>query len=147
MAFYDQVHATRKYRLLTRKRDIAGNEYIYLTGVASTAAGSWVAYDELGITQLLDQDVADSVIGPVAVAKAAVDATTEFGWYQIFGKATAVAATVADGAKVFPSTTAGSADDTGTAGAQIVGAKWRSADSGGTATVQLNYPFTGVNVA
>ncbi len=146
MPFQTQVHATKKVRLGTRKKDIAGNEYIYLTGVASTAAGSWVAYDELYVTQLLDQDVADSVIGPVAVAQAATIAST-FGWYMIFGKASASAQTVADGAKVFPHATAGSADDTGTAGAQILGAKWRSADSAGLATVQLNYPWTGANVA
>ncbi len=146
MPFNTQVHAVKKVRLGTRKKDLAGNEYIYLTGVANTAAGSWVAYDELGITQLLDQDVADSVIGPVAVASAATVAST-FGWYMIFGKATATAETVADGAKVFPHATAGSADDTGTAGAQIIGAKWRSANAAGVATVQLNYPWVGANVA
>jgi hypothetical protein len=147
MAFYDDVHSTKKYRLGTRKRDVAGNEYIYLTGVGSTAAGSWVTYDELYVTTLMDTDVAASVIAPAAVAKAAVDATTEYGWYLIWGSGSAAAATVAADAKVFASATAGSCDDTGTAGQQIVGAVWRSADASSLATVQLNYPMVGINVA
>lgn len=147
MAFYDEVHATKKYRLGTRKRDVAGNEYIYLKGAASVAVGSWVSFDELYATTLVDTDVAASVIAPVAVAKAAVDATTEYGWFLIYGSGSASAATVADNAKVFATATAAQCDDTGTAGQQVIGAMWRSTDASGLATVQLNYPILGVNVA
>lgn len=144
---FNQVHATKKQRLGTRKRDAAGNEYIYLTGVASTAAGSWVAFDELGITALLDTDVAASLVSPVAVAQAATVAST-YGWYMIFGTCSAtVEASFADNSKIFAVATAGSADDSGTAGNQLVGAYGRSAISGGQATVQLVYPVCGVNVA
>lgn len=147
MSQFDQVHSTKKYRLLTRKRDVAGNEYVYLKGVASTAVGSAVTFDEAGATQLVDTDVASSVIAPMAVAQAAVDATTEFGWYMIYGSCSCSAATVADNAKVFATATAAQLDDTGTAGQQVVGAVWRSADSGGLATIQLSYPMLGINVA
>jgi hypothetical protein len=145
---FNQVHSTKKQRLMTRKRDVAGNEYIYLTGVASTAAGSWVVFDELGITALIDTDTAatTSAGGFVAVAQAATVAST-YGWYMIAGSCSAAAATVADNGEVFPTSTAGTADDTGTGGLQIVGAKWRSADSSGFATVQLLYPLIGVDVA
>jgi hypothetical protein len=148
MAFYDEIDSSKKFRLGTRVKDSAANEYIYLTGVASTAAGSWVAYDELGITQLLDADVAASMVSPIAVAKAAVDASTEFGWYLIWGKGLAnVEASFADNSKIFANAVAGSSDDSGTAGNQIVGANGRSAIASGQATVQLAYPVCGVNVA
>lgn len=145
---FDQVHSTKKHRLGTIKRDVAGNEYVYLQGVASTVAGSWVAFDELGVTTLLDTDVAASMVSPIAVAQAAVDATTEYGWYMVRGKTQAnVEASFADNSKIFAVTVAGSADDSGTAGNQIVGAYGRSAISSGQATVQLMYPVCGVNVA
>ena len=147
MAFFGQVHTTRKFRLGTRSRDVAGNEYIYLKGVSSLAAGNWTTFDNDFQTIIMDTDVAASVIGPVAVAKAAVDASTKFGWFGIYGMHSATAATVAADTKVFAIATGGSADDTGTAGQQVVGAVWRTADSGGLATVQLNYPMVGINVA
>lgn len=148
MSQFDQVHSTKKYRLGTRKTDAAGNIYVYLKGVASTVAGSWVAFDELGVTQLLDTDVAASMVSPIAVAQAAVDATTEYGWYMIAGKTQAnVEASFADNSKIFAVATAGSADDSGTAGNQIVGAYGRSAIASGQATVQLSFPVCGVNVA
>jgi hypothetical protein len=144
---FNEVHSTKKQRLMTRRRDREGNEYIYLKGVASCIAGSWVMFDEAGTTTLLDTDVAASLIGGIAVAQAAVDATTEYGWFMIFGTCSAGAATVADNAKVFASATAGVCDDTGTAGNQIVGAYWRSTDASSLATVQLIFPVSGVNVA
>lgn len=148
MPQFTDIHATKKQRLGTRKRDAAGNEYIYLQGVASCAAGSWVSFDELGVTTLLDTDVAASMVAPIAVAQAAVDATTEYGWFMIFGTCLAnVEAAFADNSKIFAVATAGSADDSGTAGNQIVGAYGRSAISGSQATVQLIYPVCGVNVA
>lgn len=145
---FNEVHSTKKQRLLTRKKDSAGNEYVYLKGVASVVAGSWVAFDELGVTQLLDTDVAASMVSPIAVAQAAVDSTTEYGWFMVLGSCLAnVEASFADNSKIFAVATAGSADDSGTAGNQIIGAYGRSAISGSQATVQLNYPVCGVNVA
>jgi hypothetical protein len=145
MSQFDQVHATKKYRLLTRKRDVAGNEYIYLQGVGSTAAGSWVTYDEAGVTALLDSDNTNG--SPVAVAQAAVDATTEYGWYMIFGSCSAAAGDVADNGRVFASATAGTCDDAAIADEQVIGAVWRSVETSALATVQLSYPFVGVDEA
>jgi hypothetical protein len=127
--------------------DASGNEYIYLKGVASVVAGSWVAYDENNATALLDTDVAATLVGPLAVAMAAVVAD-KYGWFaRVHKGVSSVAGTVADGGKVFPTATAGSCDDTGTAGQQILGAVYRSADSGGAATVQIDRPWIGANVA
>jgi len=142
----DDIHDTEVVKVLTRAKDANGNEYIFLKGVASTVAGSWVAYDEQAVTALLDTDVAATLVSPIAVAQAAIVAN-KYGWYMIFGSCSAGAATVVDNTKVFSTATAGVCDDTGTAGNQIIGAYWRSADSSSLATVQLTYPVSGVNVA
>jgi hypothetical protein len=143
MAFYDEVHSTKKQRLGTRRRDVAGNEYVYLTGVGSTVAGDVVAYDEEYITTRLLQ----ATIGQIGVAKAAIDATTKFGWYQIYGKATSVkvlSGFAADQAGTFSTSTAGSVDDAGAGGEEFIfGMLGRSAIASGTATMQLNYPWKG----
>ena len=140
MAFYDQVHAEKKFRLGTRVRDVAGNEFIYLQGVASCAVGSWVSFDEAHVTTLT---VADAQ-GRIAVARAAVDATTEYGWFQIYGTCSALClASFADNGKVYLTSTAGSVDDADVAGDAVVGAVGRSARNAttGLATFELNYPM------
>lgn len=117
-----------------------GGEFIYLKGVASTVAGSWVTYNnEDGTTALL----AANAIGPVAVATAATDAATKYGWYQIRGLANAVSADVADSGKVYIDTASGRADDAVVVGDRITGAKWASADdtATGKALVRLDRPF------
>ena len=133
------VDTEKAYALGTRGKDNEGNEYIYLTGVASTVVGSWVTYDELGITTLL---VANA-IGPVAVAMAITDATTDFGWYQIFGKAEAsIAANTAADVMIGYETSSGVAGDEKAAGDMIYGAVSRDAvTTAAIATVQITYPF------
>lgn len=142
MAFNTDVHAEKKFRLGTRVKDKAGNEFIYLQGVASTAAGSWVSFDEAHVSTLL----AANAVGRVAVAQAAVDATTKYGWYQIYGKASGKVLTLfADNGKIYSTSTAGSVDDAVVSGDLVVGAIGRSAIDGGAATgqayVELSYPF------
>lgn len=142
MAFNTDIHTEQKYRLGTRVKDRSGNEFIYLKGVTSTAAGSWVSFDEAHVTTLL---VANAV-GRVAVAQAAVNASTKFGWYQIYGKASGKVLTgFADNGKIFSTATAGSVDDAVVTGDLVVGAIGRSAIDGGAATgqayVELSYPF------
>ncbi len=74
------IHTTARNPVGTRAFDDAGNEYIYLKGVASTVLGSWVYYDELFLTVLT---VANS-LGGIAIAYGATVAST-WGWYGIFG--------------------------------------------------------------
>ena len=127
----------------TRAMDKDGNEYIYLQGVASTADGSWVAFDEAHLTTLLTTNV----IGRVAVAQAAIVAS-RYGWYQIYGydsgaKAISGGACAAD-VCLYTTSTAGSVDDVKTATEGIFGATSRVAESGssGVIGVELNYPYT-----
>jgi len=140
------LDATALNRVGTVAIDTDGNEWIYLLGVASVIAGSWVAYDELFATLGLDTDVAASITSPVAVAGAACVAAL-YGWFGIKGKFSAAAATVADNGKVFATSTVFVCDDASVAGSQIVPAMWRSADASSLATVQIDHPFCGINVA
>jgi hypothetical protein len=115
-------------------------EFIYLTGVSSTAVGSWVTYNmDDGSTTL----IVPNAIGPVAVAMSACDSTSEYGWYQIQGKAIASASDVADNAKVYIDTAAGKCDDAVVAGDKVHNAKWASAEDTATslAEVEIARPF------
>jgi hypothetical protein len=127
--------------------DALGNfaEYVMLKGVASTIVGSVVNYDEAGVTALITA----SSVGPVAVACAICDSTSEYAWYGITGTfPTDVVANCADNAKLGRETTDGKVGDSFAAGYQIVGAVSR-AETTGAAVVncQFNRGFTGMNVA
>jgi len=116
-------------------------EFIYLQGVANTAVGSWVVYnDDDFSTVLLGADM----IGPVAVAMAPVVAGL-YGWYQIRGKAIGkVLAGFLDNANVYATATAGSVDDAVVAGDRVKNAKGASAigvPSAGLAEFEIWRPF------
>lgn len=135
------VDTAKKHQLGSRALDVDGNEYIYLTGVASTAAGSWVTFDELHITTLA---VADAV-GRVAIAMAATVAS-RYGWYQIYGKSTtAIAASpISDGEQLYLSATlSGKVEATNVAGDLIKGVLARGAAGADTSpfTIEMSYPF------
>ena len=137
MAWYSEVDSSKKWRLGTRKRDVAGNEYIYLAGVASLVAEDFVVFDESYATT---RAIADEV-GPVAVAMAAVDASTEYGWFGIYGVFTGDTATVAADKALYLTATAGRLDDADVAGDSVHGAFSMAADSSNSCSVFLNYPF------
>lgn len=119
-----------------------GGEFIFLKGVASTAVGSFVTYNPDDFTTTL---LAANAIGPVAVAMAATDAATKYGWYQIQGKAVGrVLAGFVDDANVYATATAGSVDDAVVAGDRVKGAKGASAigtPSAGLAEFEIARPF------
>lgn len=117
----------------TRARDTSGNEYVFMLGVASTAAYSVVTYDESFVTTL----IAANAVGGVAIAQAAVVADT-YGWYLVKGTGSAKAATtvVAD-LPAYIDGTAGQIDDDVVSGDLVYGMIIRSTTSGGLATVQL----------
>jgi hypothetical protein len=128
-------------KIVTAKDPTYGEgEFIYLKGASSTAVGSWVTYNmDDGTTTLL----VPNAIGPVAVAMSANSSTSNYGWYQIQGKAIANAADVADNAKVYIDTAAGRCDDAVVAGDKVHNAKWASAEDTATnlAEVEIARPF------
>jgi hypothetical protein len=138
-------HGTTVYdfRLGTRKKDAAGNEYVFLQGVASTVDGSLVSFG-LSTTNVFQSALSvTGVRGPVAIANAIVDTTAKAGWYQIYGLSTTAlynGAAVAN-AKVYSAST-GKIDDAVVSGDQIDGAVVGTTVSGsGAGAVYLSYPF------
>lgn len=117
-------------------------EFIYLKGVASTAIGSWVTYNQDDNTTAL---LAANAIGPVAIAMSANTSASSYGWYQIYGKAVgAVLSGFVDNANVYATATAGSVDDAIVAGDLVKNAKGASAigtPSAGLAEFEIQYPF------
>jgi hypothetical protein len=85
---------------------------------------------------------------PVAVAMAACDATTKFGWYQIGGSATvkktAVKVDPAVARQVYISATSGRVMQTSAAGKNILGARWEATttvtSTTSTAVITMNRP-------
>ena len=75
MAWYNDVDASKKWRLGTRKFSVDNKEFIYLKGVASLVAEDLVVYDD-AYTAVRSVDGGDKQ-GGCAVAMAAVDAATE----------------------------------------------------------------------
>lgn len=116
-------------------------EFIYLKGVASTAVGSWVVYngDDFSTTLL-----GANAIGPVAVAMSA-SVASQYGWYQISGKAIGKALTgYVDNALVYATATAGSVDDAVVAGDRVKNALGASAvdtPSTGLAEFEIQRPW------
>jgi hypothetical protein len=122
-------------------------KFIYLAGVASTAAGDLVVFDPKAGTTT--RTVAASR-GPVAVAQAATVAST-YGWYQIFGSApvsTVSAGTGAANSLLAVTSTAGQATVSGTSSVKIDGAICQSTQgSPGTnyTVVLLDFPSANGN--
>jgi len=141
------VDTSAKHQVGTRAIDSDGNEYIYLQGVASTAAGDWVSFDEEGVTTRLVEDAR----GRVGIAMAAIVASS-YGWYQIFGVneiAKGRSGAISDNSCLYTySTNAGQVDDVDgdASGEMVIGAFSRSTDTSGVFTAELRYPMV-INAA
>jgi len=112
-------------------------EFIYLKGLASTAIGEVVVYnaDDYSTKLAVANDK-----GPIAVSMSA-NVASQFGWYQVRGKASALALSgFADDGDCYLTSTAGSMDDADVAGDYIASMKGASGVSGGLADVEINYP-------
>lgn len=137
------VHTSQQNPLGMRQFDAAGNEYIYLKGVASLVAGDWVTYNPAtGVTVRIP---AATTNGLLAVAIAAPTAT-QFGWFQIFGLTPTYTAITTDAAADGKTLTVGS----GTAGRastgpvttkNMFGAVAVGASASNIGTAFIAYPF------
>jgi hypothetical protein len=111
-------------------------EFVYLTGVANTAAGAWVTYDIDGASALL----VASAVGPVAIAMSA-NVASQYGWYMIHGKHNAALCwgtlALASNALLYATASAGLVDDAVVSGDLIRGAKCDEAKTTGGSTVAV----------
>lgn len=144
----NQTSTTKQHALGTRIRAVdptyGEGEFIYLAGVASTAAGDIVTYDQKAGTTVRGVHAGTGSNGPVAVAMAAAGAGS-YGWYCISGSCPVKAGTVAANARTYMTGTAAQVDDAVVAGDAIDGMYIKAADSGGFATVQLDHPSVNGN--
>ena len=112
-------------RAVDRGSDDRGmGEFIYLLGVASVAIGTWVHYraDNWGTVRAVSDG-----FGPMAVAMGATVAS-QYGWFQIQGKASALFKTAfLDDGDCYLTSTDGSLDDTNAAGDYVTNALGASA--------------------
>ena len=118
------VETTRSEDVGTVRSDEFGNKYIYLQGIASVALGSVVTYKITSLTGCTMVLATTGSKGHIAVAMAAVVASS-YGWFQIEGWTEEVLAIsggdAAVGGRVFLTSTAGSIDDVVTEGDEIIG--------------------------
>lgn len=114
-------------------------EFIYLQGLALTALGETVIYDQnAGTTK---RAVAGDR-GPCAVAMAA-NVASQFGWYQIGGLTKMKSGTVVAAGAVYLTATPGTVDDAVVATDKIDGARFKTADgtpAAGFAWAMLDRP-------
>jgi len=141
-----EISTTKQHDLGTIIRAVDSSygvgEFIYLLGVASTAADDWVTYnaDDFGTTRL----VADA-IGPVAIAMGA-NVASSYGWYQISGKTNATCLTaMADNGRVFCTATAGAVDDASVTGDLVNNAKGASLSTATNADFEISRPWVDNN--
>lgn len=139
------IHTTQQNPLGQRVADDLGNEYIYLLGVASTAAGDWVKY--VPGTFATARLVANTAVsGLVAVAMAAIVASN-WGWYQIFGLTPTYTAITTDGSADGKILSMGASGSDGralpgpTTTKDIIGAVCVGASASNQGTAAISYPF------
>ena len=138
---HNDVHATQQNPLGAVRMFSDGNQYIYLKGVASTAANDWVVFDE---TYQTTRAVATSG-GPAAIAQAATIAST-FGWYLYIGSGTAyVLSAAVSAATLYANAQAGAASATVVSNKGYLNVMTATAAASNAATVRINRPWLGDN--
>lgn len=146
----EETSTTKKHTLGTIVRckhpDYGTAEFIYLQGIGSTVAGSWVTYRARDFLTAL---AVGNAIGPVAIAMSA-NVASQYGWYMIHGAyPSAKSGDVASNGNLYTTATAGKVDDAIVTGDRIWGAKATAADNSthGTVAVEIARPFMndGVN--
>lgn len=135
---HDDVHATQLNPLGAVRTFSDGNDYIYLKGVTSCADGSVVVFQPGVWTAVL---VATTVKGSVAIAQAAIDASTKYGWFLYIGSDVITVRTACtSNTALFAGGVAGYVDVAAVKGDQILNMVIRNAAAanGGSAVIQVN---------
>jgi hypothetical protein len=141
--------ANHPFGTRVRAKDIGSTaygdaEFVYVKGVSSGAIAKWAGYNtKSGATTLAVNDG----IYPLGVMVSTLDATTKYGWLQIWGRGVGKCLTAfADNGVVYLTSSAGSIDDASVIGDVVHNAMGRN---GGTVTIgdlagefQLNYPYS-----
>lgn len=139
---HDDVHTSQLNPLGAVRMFSDGNSYIYLKGATSMAANNWVTFREGEFTAIR---MVAGAKGSCAVAMAAVDASTKYGWFGFVGSFTATAdSTIVSNAHCFATGTASQCDDAVVKNDQIKNARTTTAGAAAkTVTVSINRPYLG----
>jgi hypothetical protein len=139
-----EVHSTQ-LNTVGVVREFSDGHYIYLAGVTGTVSGDFICFKPGVYTTAR---LTTGMRGNVAIATAAVDATTKWGWFGYVGSfaANCLSATLSNGF-LFATATAGSAEDALIKNEQIRGATATGAPvtttGGGSQTVVIDRPTVG----
>jgi hypothetical protein len=141
---HNDVHTSQLNPLGAVREFSDGNTYIYLKGVTSCADGSVVVYQPGVWTAVL---IATTVKGAVAIAQAAVDASTKYGWFLIIGSDTITVRTACtSNTALFAGGVAGYVDVAAVKGDQVFNMHCRNAAAAaGSAQMQINRAFVGAS--
>jgi len=140
-----EVHTTQQNTLGAVRKFSDGNYYIYLKGVTSCADGSMVVFQPGVWTAVL---LATGLKGSLAIATAAVDAATKFGWFTYIGQDAGIArSAIASNTTLFAGGVAGSPDDVAVKGDQLINCISRNAaaGSGDSVILQIDRAFIGIS--
>jgi hypothetical protein len=111
--------------------------YVYVQGVTSGAAGKHVTFTSAGVTTL----TVANANGPIGILMSALDATTKYGFVQVFGiNAAADCTALTAGEAAYLTATGGRVDVTDVAGDMVLNYTVLVTGSSNVATVFLNYP-------
>lgn len=145
--WYQAIHASKRFRVGTEKRDISGATFVYAQGVASLVAGDWVTFNGSWVPVRL---VDTPLTGLVGIAASANTSTTNYSWYMVAG-ATAqtalaglvnITTTSTDKAAMSQSSTAGRATGGGVVATKtIVGALAVGVSAANLGNALLNRPY------
>ena len=137
-----EVHTTLLNDLGSVRKYSDGSEYIYLAGATGIVAGHVCIYQP---SLWVAIRVATTLRGALAIATAAVNAATSYGWFMIVGQYATVStlgSAIASNVPLFIGGVAGQVDDTVVKGDQIFNATVRNA-AGGSAQLQVSRAFVG----
>jgi hypothetical protein len=140
---HDDVHTSQLNPLGAVRKFSDGNSYIYLKGVTSCVDGSVVVFQPGVWTAIL---IATGVKGQVAIAQAAVDAATEYGWFLYIGSDTITVRTATtSNTALFAGGVSGYVSSTAVKGDQIMNMMIRNAAAadGGSAQIQVDRATVG----
>jgi hypothetical protein len=134
-AFTD-VDTTKRYALGHRV-NVGDKAYVYVQGVTSGAAGKWVTFTAAGVTTLSTANGN----GMVGILMAALDATTDFGFIQVYGEnAIADVTDATAGEALYLTGTGGRLDKTDVAADMVLGVTVTANAASNVCSVFLNYP-------
>lgn len=146
--WYEAIHAAKRYRLGSKKKDITGVEFVYGKGVASNTLGAWVVFNDATYTPILLVDT--PLTGHVGISLSANVSATNYSWYMIYGASTllpnlsglvAITTTSTDKAAMSQSSTAGRATGGGVVATKtIVGAFAVGVSAANLGNCLISYP-------